>query len=132
MKKQLNTDTVTNELKGASLFFRQSVPQPPPSLPQVLPERPPSEEQKIDHTSVAAQIDPVSRPPRPERSERTPRLPVRPVRRFTRRHAFDIYDDQLTALRQLSLKERMDGGIGSMSQMVREAIDRFIAGAKKG
>ena len=125
MKKQLNTDTVTNELKGASLFFRQSPPQPLPPLPRI----PPTAEAKTDRTSVVAEIEPVTRPPR---TRRTARPPVRPVRRFTRRHAFDIYDDQLASLRQLALEERMDGGTGSMSQMVREAIDRFIAGAKKG
>jgi hypothetical protein len=127
MKKHLDTDAVANELQGASLFFRQPAasPTPPP------PAAPVAEEQRPSPESVVAQTEPVVRPPRTEGSGGTPRSPVRTGRRFTRRHAFDIYDDQLAALRQLALEERMDGGVGSMSQMVREALDRFIASAKK-
>ncbi len=43
------------------------------------------------------------------------------------RHPFDIYNDQYDALKQLALEDRMRGGVGSMSAMVREAIDDFIA-----
>ena len=131
MKKQLNTDTVANELKGASLFFRQpATPQGPPPAP-ALQAAPPLEERTPDRQTAGEEREPVARPLRTEGTGRSPRSPVRPVRRFTRRHAFDIYDDQLAALRRLALEERMAGGVGSMSQMVREAIDRFIAGAKK-
>ena len=35
--------------------------------------------------------------------------------------------DQIEELRKLSLEERMQGGTGSMSAMVREAIDAYIA-----
>jgi hypothetical protein len=42
------------------------------------------------------------------------------------RHPFDIYEDQYHSLRDLALQERMQGGVGSMSAMVREAIDAFI------
>ena len=128
MKKHLDTDAVANELKGASLFFRQPGAQPasPPA-----PAIPTWEEPKPAPAPVVPQTEPVVRPPRTEGSGGTPRSPVRTGRRFTRRHAFDIYEDQLAALRHLALEERMDGGVGSMSQMVREALDRFLAGAKK-
>jgi hypothetical protein len=43
------------------------------------------------------------------------------------RHPFDIYADQLDSLRERSLEERKQGGIGSMSAMVREAIDDYLA-----
>ncbi len=56
--------------------------------------------------------------------------PVRPVRRRTRRHAFDFYDDQIERLRGWSMQDRLQGGDGSMSRMVREAIDQFLAGEK--
>lgn len=49
------------------------------------------------------------------------------VRKMKPRHAFDIYQDQFEALRQLALEDRMRGGPGSMSAMVREALDDFIA-----
>jgi hypothetical protein len=42
------------------------------------------------------------------------------------RHPFDIYQDQYESLQQLSLEERMQGGVGSMSAMVRAALDVFI------
>ena len=52
-----------------------------------------------------------------------------PLRRrpIKQRHPFDIYADQLDTLRDLALEERKLGGMGSMSAMVREALDDFIA-----
>ncbi len=47
------------------------------------------------------------------------------------RHPFEVYQDQLEDLRQLALEERMRGEIGSMSLMVREALDRLIAERKR-
>ncbi len=56
-----------------------------------------------------------------------PVLPVPPTRRkIKQRHPFDIYEDQLEELRKLSVEDRMSGGVGSMSAMVREALDTFI------
>jgi hypothetical protein len=46
------------------------------------------------------------------------------------RHPFDIYRDQYEALQQLALEERMRGGVGSMSAIVREALDKIIAERK--
>ena len=48
-------------------------------------------------------------------------------RKIKSRHAFDIYEDQLEELQKLSLEDRMRGGAGSMSAMVREALDDYIA-----
>lgn len=56
-----------------------------------------------------------------------PVLPVPPRRKIKQRHPFDIYEDQLEELKKLSVEDRMKGGIGSMSAMVREALDTFIA-----
>lgn len=67
----------------------------------------------------------------------TPQVPVKPTqskragtatprRKIKPRHPFDIYEDQLDELRQLSLEDRMQGGYGSMSAMVREALDDYI------
>src|SRR6266446_3062582 len=59
-----------------------------------------------------------------------PVLPVRDVpptlsnkRKMKQRHPFDIYNDQYDDLKQLALEDRMHGGAGSMSAMVREALD---------
>jgi hypothetical protein len=43
------------------------------------------------------------------------------------RHPFDIYQDQYDALVQISKSERMHGGTGSMSAMVRHVLDKLIA-----
>jgi len=117
MKKHLNIESVATELRDASLFFRKpaeaSSPPPAPS---------PAVEQ------ITARDD-----KRPSRTGRAPRTPDRPTRRVTRRHAFDIYYDQLASLRRLSMADRLNGGVGSMSQMVRAALDRFIGeNAKQG
>ena len=42
----------------------------------------------------------------------------------------DIYQDQYESLQELALEERKQGGIGSMSAMVREALDQLIASRK--
>jgi hypothetical protein len=42
------------------------------------------------------------------------------------RHPFDIWRDQYESLQQLSLEERKQGGAGSMSAFVREAIDKLL------
>ena len=52
------------------------------------------------------------------------RSPVRPNgKRIITRNSFEIYEDQKESLRKLSLQEKMEGKLGSMSQMVRDAID---------
>lgn len=48
-------------------------------------------------------------------------------RAIKQRHPFDIYADQLDSLRQLAYEERIQGGVGSMSAMVRDALDAYIA-----
>jgi hypothetical protein len=59
-----------------------------------------------------------------------PVLPVRGTNSIKRvmksRHPFDIYHDQYESLKELALQDRMQGGEGSMSAMVREALDAFI------
>jgi hypothetical protein len=66
-------------------------------------------------------------------AERTPvRTPVRPYARtgFKRtitRYAFEFYQDQIQSLRKFSLEEKAREEKGSMSEMVREAVDAYIA-----
>lgn len=63
---------------------------------------------------------------------RTPVRPVRAMRRVMTRHAFEIYHDQIDTLRELSSEDRRNGELGSMSQMVREGIDLYIAKRERG
>ena len=66
--------------------------------------------------------------PKQELPERpNARTPVRANgRRIITRNSFEIYEDQMDALRKRSMDEKLDGRLGSMSAMVREAIDYFL------
>lgn len=55
------------------------------------------------------------------------RTPVRPSVRSLTRMPYEIYRDQHSTLKQWSLEEQARGEKGSMSQMVREALDAYIA-----
>lgn len=48
------------------------------------------------------------------------------VRRLTR-VPFELFQDQLDRLRKISLDAKVRGEKGSMSEMVRQAIDRYLA-----
>src|SRR5437899_934284 len=53
--------------------------------------------------------------------------PVRPNgKRITSRESFDIYEDQMASLRDISYEEKKEGKLGSMSAMVREALDDYL------
>jgi hypothetical protein len=65
-------------------------------------------------------------PPYPHRA--VPRTPV-PLskRQIVERRPFDIYLDQYNRLKEIAREETNSGGTGSMSRMVREAIDAYLA-----
>ncbi len=98
MKKKLDTAKIINELEE-SAFFRHK-------------RQPFSQNQLLDEPVPPVRVVP----------------PVPPLKRIMKqRQPFDIYQDQYDELKRLALEERMQGGIGSMSAMVRQAIDRLIA-----
>lgn len=87
-------------------------------------------------------VTPVFPPPAPERSKKDGQPPVRTevrpsvvpsvrtpvrVRRTITRYAFEFFQDQIESLKQFSLDEKLRGEKGSMSGMVREALDMYIA-----
>jgi hypothetical protein len=64
---------------------------------------------------------------------RTPVRPsVRTEQRTLTRMPFEIYRDQHASLKQFSLEEQSRGEKGSMSQMVREALDEYISKRRAG
>jgi len=110
MNKKLNTTDITNELTGSSHFFqRRATPgqtaQPP--VTQVFQEK--------------TQGVPVPVPP-----DGAPRTPVPPRRLIRQRQPFDVFEDQYRELKQIADDERSQGLPGSMSRMVREAIDQYL------
>jgi hypothetical protein len=72
-------------------------------------------------------VDDVIRDVHPVR----PVLPVPPKRVMKQRWPIDLYQDQYDSLKQLAAEERMQGGVGSMSAMIREALDKLIAERRK-
>lgn len=46
--------------------------------------------------------------------------------RSTKRHSFEIYEDQLASLKELKLQSILSNREKSMSEMVREALDRYL------
>jgi hypothetical protein len=47
-------------------------------------------------------------------------------KRIITRNSFEVYEDQMDSLRDRSYQEKRAGKIGSMSAMVREAIDSYL------
>src|SRR5437764_8002239 len=46
--------------------------------------------------------------------------------RVIKRHSFEFYQDQVEALQRLALEEKVQGGKGNQSEMVREAVDAYL------
>ena len=99
-KKQYDITHLTNELaEGKSLFFSDPPKREEPTRQQnpVTPER--------------------SNAPTGERSN---------GKRIITRNSFEIYEDQMDLLRERAYQEKRAGKVGSMSAMVRDAIDAFL------
>ncbi|MFN8472261.1 MAG: hypothetical protein U0822_08735 [Anaerolineae bacterium] len=112
----------------------------PPAPPTVQPSPSPSPNPNLSgHQAIfsaAAPSDPVAvqvpptESPMPDRPSAPP--DVRPyartlVRRAITRYAFEFFQDQIESLREFGLDEKSRGEKGSMSQMVREALDAYIS-----
>ncbi len=135
-KKTLDTSEITNELEGASAFFKPSPIAQAQSVPKSEPQSEIAKPQGVDTAATSQETaKPVPEPTVPPEE----RPPVRPhartervrVRRTITRYAFEFFQDQIETLKGFSLNEQLNGEKGSMSQMVREAIDAYIAKRKR-
>jgi hypothetical protein len=52
-------------------------------------------------------------------------------KRIITRNSFEIYEDQMDDLRERAFEEKRQGKIGSMSAMVRDAIDQYLRRSHK-
>jgi hypothetical protein len=119
----LELDDLTNNLKqssgkGVDAFFS--------ALPPAQEEKKPAiqeEQEKAQNQNGTS--DPVLPVPGVPPVLGVPGVPLKRV--MKERWPVNIYQDQYEPLQQLALEERKQGGIGSMSAMVREAIDKLIA-----
>lgn len=48
------------------------------------------------------------------------------VRRMRRRASYELYTDQIEAIQRLALEDKLQGGSGNQSEMVRYAIDEYL------
>ena len=48
------------------------------------------------------------------------------VKRIITRNSFEIYEDQMDSLRERSFQDKRQGKLGSMSAIVRNAIDEYL------
>jgi hypothetical protein len=124
MGKKLNVASITNEL-AESAFFRHAQPmKQEEKLPTPLPEQPNIQEAR---TNPVITDLPTARPS----DEPTYRPDFRPTTKGVLvRRGFEWREDQLRALKKLSIKEQMEGKPGSMSQMVRDALDNYLTKGK--
>jgi hypothetical protein len=104
--------------KGAAPLLKSPMDQLPTISPGGLAAGSAGEEGEGRARSASANSE-MDRTPVPP--------PVRPYARTLTRIPFEIYRDQHASLKKFSLEEQTRGEKGSMSQMVREALDMYIA-----
>lgn len=124
-KQRPDPDKMANELAGASAFFRSAGPATPERDRADEPSISPGQhvDSRADNRSVPQPTETRSSLPQ---QESEPVRPVRPVRRIMIRHPFELYADQLERLRERADLQKRQGEAGSMSKMVRDAIDRLL------
>ena len=138
MKKKIDISSVASSLRGESVFFPTKNDKPAPEQAGEPLDHKRQEEplfqNEAKHSTPVRDVPPVP-PVLPVLGAPLER-DVRPVpfkkRVMKQRHPFDIYLDQYESLQKLALEERKQGGVGSMSKMVREAIDTYLEKRKAG
>ena len=117
MSKKFKVDTIVNErrneLDSSPLFQTQS---PPASAQDAASPTVSERQQEGMHTQL----------PSPLPDSQIPQSAPSPVKHSFVRRTFDFYEEQITYLKQESLREQLDGKEGSMNAMVREAVDDWI------
>jgi hypothetical protein len=136
-KKQFDETAIVNELRGGSLFFNKQSDSP--TISETEKDGATDHAMPLTSPPVAAVNVGTRYVPGTESGNAAPestdapspglppvRTPVR-IKRSITRYAFEFFQDQIETLRKYSLDEKIRGEVGSMSQMVREAIDAYIA-----
>ena len=135
MKKKLNTESITNELEGASLFFTKSTT--PPSLPEPdkqifekyispTPDSPTLPKDKTPNLQSQNEENQDQKRSNDRTFERPSERTEKPKREKIR-HTFDIYKDQLMAPQVIQLEAVQSGKKKpKLGSMVSKGIDLFI------
>lgn len=135
-KKQPNLTGIENELRGASLFFAKTVVKENPEGPHAAPD------EAQDATELSSVFHQPNAPSShqsgqeatasPSVNERSNERPVErsievTLQRTKVRHTFDIFKDQLSALRKIQLeREELFGKHYLLGDLAQEALDLFI------
>lgn len=133
MKKKLNEESVINELREGSAFFKKS--QSPASKEAEIEESHPSPPPDETIVEEKEQREPKTYERTDDRTNvRTSESTnVRKEKRVKIRHAFDIFEDQLRALHTLQLKAVQAGRTKpKLGEMVQKAIDMFLENEQDG
>ena len=123
MKKKADEQAIMSELRRGSVFF----PPAAETAEAAAPDATEPVDRPVTMANAPAAGASLPEPPPVDR----PALRTE-GRRKKKRHPFEFYEDQLSTLKQWSLEEQLQGGEGSMSEMVREAVDAYIAKRRDG
>jgi hypothetical protein len=135
MKKKLNTDSIANELEGASLFFKKSSTLPSHAEPEksvaerkvsILPDSPTTEIKDTSNAQAQTEENQAQKRSNDRTFERANERTLKPKREKIR-HTFDIYRDQLVSLQSIQL-DRFRAGKKKpkLGKMVSEGIDLYL------
>src|SRR5690349_2288764 len=50
-----------------------------------------------------------------------------PVRRHVKRYSYELYEDQIERVKRLALEDQLRGGSLNQSEIIRTALDRYLA-----
>lgn len=130
MKKKLDTEQITNELKGQSWYFHDQSKR----LPQKGAENNTNErvrERANARTSVHAnaRTDELANVRTHERMNARTRAPKN-ARRIIKRHSYQFYVDQVADIKSLCLSYQTRGIDIELSDLAREAFDEYLARIK--
>jgi hypothetical protein len=81
--------------------------------------------------AVSTSTQPISQQPERPNARISERVNARTLerangKRIITRNSFEVYEDQMDSLRDRSYQEKRAGKLGSMSAMVRAAIDAYL------
>jgi hypothetical protein len=102
-------------------------------LLQQEPQKPAPPAVQKESTVPAAPVRRTAQPDSTPTERPNARTAERPNgKRIITRNSFEIYEDQMDDLRELAFQEKRQGKLGSMSAMVRDAIDTYLSRSRKG
>ncbi len=108
MKKKLQIDAITNELEASAFFAR-------------------NKSQSVEPKPVPAVTTPLKHEPKPITQQTNVSTNERLFERRKIRHTFDIFEDQLLSLKEITLsRQKRFGKRELLGDLVQQALDMFI------